>query len=74
MQLMLHQRQNKKREQQKDTERTLHHFALQDYQKQMMLLEQHKGQNENLFNVNNEGRIYSMSGRYMHDWRNRRYL
>ena len=39
MQLMLYQRQNKKREQQKDAERTKHN-AWQDYQMQMLLLEQ----------------------------------
>lgn len=42
MQLMLHQRQNRKREQQKDAERTFHNHALQDYQMQMMLLDRQR--------------------------------
>lgn len=39
MQLMLHQRQTKKREQQKDAERTKHNHVLRDYQMQVKLLE-----------------------------------
>ena len=48
MQLMLHQRQNKRREQQEDAERLKQllglwgNHALQDYQTQLILLEQQK--------------------------------